>query len=226
MIRPSTPTDAERATWWRTGRPSERDLHDWKFQVALDLLGDDRRPGDINENDDPNEHTIVPSQVLPGAAFTGTARTLAIRDIEADVPRNVFRLGGDAWSCIFTSHMAGAGDKHTAFDARERLRRGELPPRAEQVTLNRVFDELFLREFADLAAEEDWTVERAAEIARLAGTVNERICWWLNQYAELERIAPQPTPPPETALETWDRGWRQRITYRAADGRIETCRRR
>lgn len=101
-----------------------------------------------------------------------------------------------------------------------------LPARAEQVTLNRVFDEMHLREFADIAAEEDWTLKRAAEIARLAGTTNDEICWWLNQYAELEQIPSQPEPALETAIETWKRGWTQRITYRAEDGTTETCPRR
>ena len=223
IIRPEHPTDAERAAWWRTGRPSAADLRDWKLQTAIDILREAKSDAEISTEDDPAEHSIAPSQVLPAAGFGGRARRLKVQEIEGSVPRNVIWSGTDAWTAAFGRHLAGDGRRGDAVALRESLRRNLLPTLNEQTALNRVLDEMLLREFVDIALGEGWTVERAAEIARDAATVNEQICFWLNGYAELDLLDGRAAPTPETALETWDRAWRQQIAYRDEAGRRRTC---
>ena len=80
---------------------------------------------------------------------------------------------------------------------------------------NRVFSELMLRQWVAIAICEAWTVRRAAEIARNAGTFNPEICAWLNQHADPSRLArPDPLPVPETARETRDRCFAQPLVHR------------
>ena len=215
VTRPEHPTDAERALWWVYTNPDEDDLRRWQRQLSYDLATKDGDFTHLVDFDDPDQLCHLFAMVLPDTAFCAERGETPVEALASEVPITWLFSGGDAWTVAFSSRLAGHGAPELAGTLRTSLRRNELPTLAEQTVCNRVFSELLLRQWVDIAICERWTVRRGAEIARNAGTFNPEICAWLNQHADPSRLArPDPLPVPETARETRDRCFAQPLVHR------------
>ena len=209
--RPMNPSDHERALWWRTRRPTKQQLLRWQQQVTIDIS---KEWGSGEESLDEDELCRVPAMILPAEAFRTPEAHTPVETYEREVPRTWLWSGDDAWTVLFKSKLAGHGQPEVADELRESLCNRQLPSSLETTILNRVLSELTLREWVDIAICENWTVARAAEIARNAGCWKFEICNWLNSYAAPDTLSmPGPVPSPESALETYDRCFQQILRH-------------